>query len=545
MIHSKIRMRFLVPLVSLLMVLTASYSLMFYRHEKGSLEQVLERKEQLLQDKMREKASVMTSNLVLVIERALAQLDFSYIQTVVEKASNELTELDHLSVSNSEGRILFSSDAGLLSSELPWSNETNQDVKLIIHKRDGVDVLESRRIIRSGGTVWGAVILSLRLDSFHREIENSRADAEIKLSEVLRFSIFMGLIFGVVGVSVVIWTVGYVTAPLLSLTGIVRDVREENLDRVAIPECSRTDEVGILSRAFQEMISRIQSHVHQLRNLNASLEIKVQERTHELHEKAADLEKAHQRIIEGLSYAMHIQHTILPERVSLQNFPEDGFIIWKPMDLVGGDFYWFESFEHGHVVVLADCTGHGVPGALMSMTAYCNLRRIIHRDNAHNPAEILNAMNLSMRQALHKDREGSGSDDGVDLAVAFISSDRRQLIYAGARLDLYLARRDEIMTLEGERMSIGFRRSNPDYRFSNQRIDLRPGDWLYWISDGYFEQMGGAMGFPFGKKRLMELIRNVHGLDGIRQEEGFLATHHDYKGDGAQNDDVSLMGFQV
>ncbi|MEO5332766.1 MAG: SpoIIE family protein phosphatase [Magnetococcus sp. YQC-5] len=541
--NSSIRIRFLIPLVGLILLLMVSVSTLFIHHEANSLETLLLRKQTLLENKMREQARTTTANLNLLIERALAQYDFTYIRTVVDQSSKEIPDLAHLSIANHNGEILFSSDQAMLEKKLVFTD------KQMFHKEvwQGRSVLELHRPIHSAGDVWGTMVLALTFDALDHEITLSRMDMDRNLQEIRYFAWLMGTVFTVIGVIIVVVTVRHITVPLLTLTEAVDHVTA-NIATLEIPTFPGNGEVARLSRVFRSMLDRIRSYLDELKEMNLSLENKVRERTQDLAQKALELENANRNIIDSIKYAKNIQNAILPKHELLNQCIEDFFVIWQPKDIVGGDFYWFRQgrdHEEGYLIALADCTGHGVPGALMAMTTYSLMREIITIQNFSDPASILMQLNRSLRTALGQEYQDAASDDGLDMGLCHVNPKQGQIVFAGARQPFYYVNNDKIYRIKGDRHSIGYKNSNPDFIFKNNFIDIGTGIQCYLTSDGFYDQCGGDQGYSFNTDRFEALIKEHHRQPNQKQGILFMHALQTYQGNSTQMDDISMIGFRV
>jgi len=196
-----------------------------------------------------------------------------------------------------------------------------------------------------------------------------------------------------------------------------------------------------------------------------------------------------------------------------------------------------------------DCTGHGIPGAFMSMIASSFMRRITTTFNCNDPAEILRQLNFAVRTSLQQDRKETLSDDGLDAAVCFVSSgpDPR-LTFAGAKLPLFYVRNRKVNIIKGDRQSIGYKRSDPDFEFTSHVIPAERGISFYLSTDGFWDQMRkderSHFGFrTFGRKRFADLLAEISGLPFEAQQERLVEAFHAYKGEMQRQDDVTVAGF--
>ena len=271
--------------------------------------------------------------------------------------------------------------------------------------------------------------------------------------------------------------------------------------------------------------------------LAEEMESQVRERTRELAE-------TNRKIMDSIDYAKRLQESILATRAELAAAFRDYFILWQPRDVVGGDFYWLRRLDDDRVLfAVADCTGHGVPGALMTMAVNLALHHIVDQNHTE-PAEILAELNHQIKAALHRNDSGEMTDDGLDIGICRIDRNQR-LIFAGARISLYIGREDEVTRIKGDNKSLGYRQSADTLTFDVHEWAIRPGDRFYMTTDGYLDQNGGEKDLPFGRNRLSEVIARQDGVSLADQETAFAAALREYMHGEAQRDDITIVGFTV
>ncbi|MCP4347291.1 MAG: AAA family ATPase [Desulfobacterales bacterium] len=281
--------------------------------------------------------------------------------------------------------------------------------------------------------------------------------------------------------------------------------------------------------------------------LYASIENKVRERTRQLNETLEEVEEANRRIMSSIRYAERIQKSVLPKLDEVKTYLPNSFFIWMPRDVVGGDIFHADSFEDGFIVAAIDCTGHGVPGAFMTMIASSFMRRITRSLGCHDPAEILKQLNYIVRTSLQQDRKDTLSDDGLEAAVCFVSKPQktgeRQLTFAGARLPLIYIHNDEINVIKGDKQSIGYKRSDVNFNFTNHIISIRKGMSFYMHTDGFVDQLGGKTYKSFGRNRFRNLLKEAGREPFEKQGPILIQAFNEYKGENPVQDDVTVVGF--
>lgn len=287
--------------------------------------------------------------------------------------------------------------------------------------------------------------------------------------------------------------------------------------------------VDYITKPFSvtELIARVKTHI-------------------ELKRSKDQLRKMNEDILTSIRYARKIQNSILPDYHLLENFFSEYFVLWKPRDIVGGDFYWFHPMGDNFLLVLTDCTGHGVPGAFMTMIAHTTLTRIAVDYCNDDPAEILKNLNSIIHSTLRQ-HDSHASDDGMDIAVVYGNKKENKLLFAGARLSLFYSRdKGELHEIKGNRYSIGYSNSNLDYQFTNHEIELEGTERFYLVSDGFTDQLGGDQGLPLGKTRFKQALCCTGDVSLTKQKSLLLNHFEEYKGtDNPQIDDVTVLGFSL
>lgn len=278
--------------------------------------------------------------------------------------------------------------------------------------------------------------------------------------------------------------------------------------------------------------------------LYESLEEKVRKRTRELNESLSKVENANMLIMSSLNYAHKIQSSLLPALDRVDPDQVQGFVIWKPRDVVGGDIYHVEDLDGHMLVIVIDCTGHGVPGALMTMIASSGLKLIINGDREKNPAMILKKLNQFVKTSLGLDQDRSGTDDGLDAGVCCFDPGARRLTFAGARIPLYIMKNGEVRIVKADRQSLGYVSSDPNYTFANHTVDRVEDETFYLSTDGYMDQLGGSPSRRFGNKRFLNLLSTLYHMPFKEQKKLLLRTLASHKGNHDYTDDMTIAGFR-
>ena len=265
-----------------------------------------------------------------------------------------------------------------------------------------------------------------------------------------------------------------------------------------------------------------------------------------------ELKNTNQKIQDSIEYASLIQSALIPESQSFHQHFSDLFTIWYPKDIVGGDIYLFETLRNQDesLLMVIDCTGHGVPGAFVTMLVKAIERQIVAKINSDptidvSPAWILSYFNKKMKQLLKQEDKDSLSNAGFDGGVVYYNQSKQMIKFAGAHTPLFYIQNDEVQTIKGSRHSIGYKTSKIDFEFKEHTIQVKKGMQFYLTTDGYLDQNGGEKGFPFGKARFKALIQKHFKESMADQKEHFLYTLKTYQGQEETNDDVTLVGFKI
>ncbi|TDF97497.1 SpoIIE family protein phosphatase [Paenibacillus piri] len=288
---------------------------------------------------------------------------------------------------------------------------------------------------------------------------------------------------------------------------------------------------------FYYVSTRLANPYKRALQLNEELERKVAERTRELFEER-------EKLVDSIDYAKRIQEAVLPPQERLNGLWKEHFLVWDPRDTVGGDFYWLRVFEDGYLVAVGDCTGHGVPGAFMTMVSVSILNQITDESNKTDPALILRELNRLVKQTLQQEREHSRTDDGLDLGICYVGRDGR-LIYAGAKNTLFIADGQQLQSFKGDRKSIGYHKTEDDYTFTNQVVELKRPSAVYMFTDGFIDQNGGPHNYSFGLKRFVQLLEEIIKLPLSEQEVVFRETLAAYRNGEPQRDDITMLAFKA
>lgn len=368
------------------------------------------------------------------------------------------------------------------------------------------------------GTGWFNVVL----------VDVSRV---ISVKEFLPIVTIMALALLLVIITIGILINRMVLVPLTRLSIASQEIAAGRYD-IALPVTGK-DELGDLTGSFNTMSATILDHT-------TNLELKVQERTDELSVTNRMLEDSQHRIMESISYARKIQTSILPTQESLDRCLGEHFILYRPKEQVGGDFYYLREFPDHFLLAVIDCTGHGIPGAFMTMTVNAVLNHVIDAACNDNPARILTELNRKMQNTLHMQEV----DAGLDIAICMVERRTGRLVYSAAGLPLHIVSHGTVREIRGDHQRVGYKGSRLDYLYTNHELFLGAGDCCYLTSDGLLDEPGGSKGYGFGAERFRTALVGNAQLSMHSQSETLERIISEYRGEHRQRDDVTVAAFR-
>lgn len=263
------------------------------------------------------------------------------------------------------------------------------------------------------------------------------------------------------------------------------------------------------------------------------------------------IEKQKENIVSSIDYAKVMQQVIIIQENDIQKYFSDSFIYYKPKDIVSGDFYWCYKTDDKAIIAVIDCTGHGVPGAFMSIIANTLLNQIIKQTNVTTPAKILSQLNAAVYNSLHQSKERSLSDDGMDIALCCIDYKNKTLEYAGAQQPLYILTQDELKIIKADIYTIGggnfpSKKGDPkSIKYTNYSMPIQAGMHLFLFTDGYVDQFGGPEKRKFGSANLQKLLLDNKNTK-IQELQNIISkTHENWRGTTSQTDDILFVGITI
>ena len=361
------------------------------------------------------------------------------------------------------------------------------------------------------------------------EYLNQRIDQQFKENLIISgLCVLLGLI------SALIFSARF-TRPIRTLTQTANLIRSGDTT-LEIPVTGQ-DEIRHLSISLGQMMQQLRDSEKALRELNVSLDFRVQERTLELG-------KALKLVDDSIHYASNIQRSILPTAEFFKILLPQHFLVWQPRDTVGGDIYWCRFWGGGTLIIVGDCTGHGVPGAFMTLIANGALGHAMRTTRPGELNTLVATMHSNIQDTLGQDVASGASDDGLELGACYIHAERQNLVFVGARFSLFHQKYGALVAeCKGDRKGLGYRGLPRNMLFTEHVLDLYPNQRFILTTDGIIDQLGEKKRHGFGKKRFLAVL-NDH-KDTPIQEIGthLCAALLAYQGDQIRRDDVTIVGF--
>ncbi|MBF0316857.1 MAG: SpoIIE family protein phosphatase [Nitrospirae bacterium] len=561
-----IRWKFLVVAVCLVVSVVVIMTVIHISAQEAALKNELNTHIRTMKESMKERARDLAHGLVSIIDEALVTFDISAIIKQVKKS----VETGKQSGEPAYIILMDNDSIALIHTLMPQLRQTKltepEDVFAIAQNQEVIneftkDANEYMEIIvpvQLASQPWGVLRIGYSNKRLNQLIKDTQGTIKLKTQEMIVRSIVVAIIYIIINAVIVLFISGTLTGPLISLTKTAEDISEGHFsaaDRIAVRS---EDEVGILTRTFVEMTHKLRSSHEQLAQYNRTLEVRVEERTRQLHEinenlknERNRLEAAHKKITDSIEYASMIQNSILPEDSAIARYFGEHFVIWQPKDVVGGDIYIIDELSQQNecIVSVIDCTGHGVPGAFVTMlvrTIWSNVVDSIKTDNGGcTPGRIFSMFNNSLRELLKQDVVDSQSNVGFDGGVFYLNRKRGIVRYAGANVPLFVCRNGHVGIIKGDRQGVGYKKSNPDYVYHDIELDVVQGDIFYITTDGYLDQNGGEKDLPFGKSRLVSIIQNNWHIPMSEQREVLLVQLDSYQAQADRNDDITVVGLKI
>ncbi|MGL5891481.1 MAG: SpoIIE family protein phosphatase [Bacteroidia bacterium] len=400
---------------------------------------------------------------------------------------------------------------------------------------------------------------------------------------LLEFVVLLLLIvLPVGGIIIALFTTRSITRPIQSLRRTLIQMARGVLPQESIK--NRNDEIGEMSLALNSLVSSMKStteFAHEVGSGNFSshyqplseedtlgyallrmradlrenervLEAKVIERTEEVVRQKEEIEVQNRKleilykhVTDSIRYAKRLQDAILPPPAIVNRLLPESFILFKPKDIVSGDFYWLNEKNGKIYVACVDCTGHGVPGAFMSIVANNMLNQVMRLKESLTAGQILDQVNKLAAKTINQNVDDSAVRDGMDMTLCVIDTETNTLEMAGANNPLYLFRNGELSEYKADKVAIGYTEYGGQHNFNTTTINLEKGDMIYLFSDGYADQFGGPKGKKFMVGQFRSFLTTIHTRSVEAQQKLLDETIEMWRGNLEQVDDVLVMGFRI
>ncbi len=262
----------------------------------------------------------------------------------------------------------------------------------------------------------------------------------------------------------------------------------------------------------------------------------------------AIIEQKNKDLIDSITYAENIQHAILPSDAAMQKDFGDLFVLYLPKDIVSGDFFWIApplTPGGGSIIAAVDCTGHGVPGAFMSLVGSTILNQMTNMPGINTPADIINCLHREIIGTLNKKKDEIVINDGMDISVCAINRESRKIIFAGANHELYLIRNGEVEIVKGDKQAIGIQSAENFKPYNNRDIQAEKGDVIYMFTDGFEDQFGGEKNKKYRASRFREFLLTIRNKPMTLQKDMLQKEFVSWKGANEQVDDVLIIGIRM
>ncbi len=323
------------------------------------------------------------------------------------------------------------------------------------------------------------------------------------------------------------------------MDAIIQAINKGNIYRYIAKPWNREELKITIDSAFEVYNLKDQNKqlIEDLKEANLNLEQKVEERTRQI-------EQQRRNITDSIQYASRIQSALMLPSEELDRLLPSHFILNKPKDIVSGDYFWVSHKGNRMIVAVADCTGHGVPGAFMSIMGINFLNEIVNKTDTIKANEVLNELRKQLIKSLGQTGQRDETKDGMEMALCVIDLDSRQLQFSGAFRPMYLLRNDTLIETKGDRMPIGIY-NEEELSFTNKEMQVQDDDVFYLFTDGYVDQIGGPNRKTFKSGKFKQLLKDIHQKPLKKQKSILEKEHIAWRSDIEQIDDIMIMGVKL
>jgi serine phosphatase RsbU (regulator of sigma subunit) len=336
------------------------------------------------------------------------------------------------------------------------------------------------------------------------------------------------------GDEILIYNMDKMESCIISITAAMRNRKTSSIFAI-------TNEESTLLSFPKEKTNEWMGKYASWRNFTIEL---YENRLYELLDNHQTVKKQKSSILESIRYAQRIQNAVLPPEDLVQTMLPEHFILFKPRDIVSGDYYWMTQIGSKTIVVVADCTGHGVPGAFMSMLGITLLNQSVKNHSILHANEILDELRDNIILSLRQDGTKEATKDGMDMSLIIFDFEKKELEFAGANNPLYVIRNNELIVLEADKMPVGIHMGD-GRNFKRKEFKMEKSDRFYAFSDGYLDQFGGDQNKKFLRKNFADLLVKIHQKPMKEQKDILEQTVDNWRGQQEQIDDILVLGLQV
>lgn len=332
----------------------------------------------------------------------------------------------------------------------------------------------------------------------------------------------------------------YSDIPIIMVTSL-SDINyiKEGLEAGAVDYITKPFSQTELSARINSAL-RLRHYIKLLKQTN----LEEQKLIDELRKASEIIEEKNQQILSSIHYAERIQNSILTIDEKIKSTLPEYFIIFMPKEIISGDFYWFAQVKDKIFIAVVDCTGHGVPGALLSMIGNMFLNEIVYERHVFEPASILEHLHHGIRARLKQENGSLNSTDGMDVGLCRIDWKKKKMTFAGAKRPLYCVTDSKLIEFKGDRKMVGGRQKEEKRKFTNHKIDIQSGDMIYLTSDGISDQHNSES-TKYSSIRLKQFLQKISNQNCSKQKEALLRELKNHQGKEEQRDDITIMGVRM
>jgi len=400
-------------------------------------------------------------------------------------------------------------------------------------------LVESEQVIgtdhRRAGMKKDLAEIAYQVEVQINEIDDVVFTKSIHIRENLQITLMIIIAIGILfNILIAMYATKILSQPVTELSNSIHEVIASDFAaNINLTQFNSKDEIGRLAGDFTFMLERVRSNISEIR------------------EKSEKIEQKQKLLLDSLRYAQRIQYAILPDKNELLPHFQEYFIVYRPQHFVSGDFYWFVEKYEKRFLAVVDCTGHGVPGAFMSMIGHTLLTKIVTQDKIFNPAEILENLHFEVKEALHQEK--MKNDDGMDVCLCMMEdippeasepTTQVRVVFAGAKSPLFYEQSGQIQRIKGTNRSIGGRSKYARKPFQSTEVIVQKKEMLYLCTDGMIDQ-NEETGKKYGKNRFINFLKNTLHYDTRTQKACCEKELEDFMQTQAQRDDITVMGVRL